>query len=254
MIADLAHVAWAVNLGCLGFHVWPVARRRSRPRRRAAHRPRPHARHRLRGRARGRRASRTTCSTSSASSGSRRRRASTASTCTSGSRRSGIRSRCGARPSPSRASSRVAIPTSSPTRGGRKSAGERIFVDFNQNAPHKTVFGAWCVRARPGAQVSTPFAWDELETIDPDAQTIASVPGRVAERGDPWAEIDTAPAVDRAAARALRPRHRERHDRRALAARVPEDAGRAAPGGAQPGQEAEAPIAGNKSLASYIAE
>src|SRR5438128_8056507 len=23
VIADLAHVAWAVNLGCLGFHVWP---------------------------------------------------------------------------------------------------------------------------------------------------------------------------------------------------------------------------------------
>ena len=75
----------------------------------------------------------------------------------------------------------------------KEERGQRIFIDFNQNAPHKTVFGAWCVRARPGAQVSTPFAWDELETIDPDAQTIASVPGRVAERGDPWAEIDTAP-------------------------------------------------------------
>ncbi len=121
----------------------------------------------------------------------------------------------------------------------KEERGQRIFVDFNQNAPHKTVFGAWCVRARPGAQVSTPFAWDELETIDPDAQTIATVPGRVAERGDPWAEIDTDAPVDRAAARALRPRHRERPDRRALAARVPEDAGRAAPGGAQPGQEAE---------------
>ena len=75
----------------------------------------------------------------------------------------------------------------------KEERGERIFVDFNQNAPHKTVFGAWCVRARPGAQVSTPFAWDELDTIDPDAQTIATVPARVAERGDPWADIDTEP-------------------------------------------------------------
>ena len=38
-----------------------------------------------------------------------------------------------------------------------------------------------------GAQVSTPIAWDELETVEPDALTIATVPARLAERGDPWA-------------------------------------------------------------------
>ena len=75
----------------------------------------------------------------------------------------------------------------------KEERGERIFVDFNQNAPHKTVFGAWCVRARPGAQVSTPFAWDELDTIDPNAQTIATVPARVAALGNPWADMDTTP-------------------------------------------------------------
>ena len=63
------------------------------------------------------------------------------------------------------------------------------------------MFGAWCVRARPGAQVSTPFAWDELDTIDPDAQTIATVPERVAEHGDPWDADRRATAVARAAAR-----------------------------------------------------
>src|SRR5258708_32686573 len=36
----------------------------------------------------------------------------------------------------------------------KEERGQRVFVDFNQNAPHKTVFGAWSVRARPGAQVS----------------------------------------------------------------------------------------------------
>jgi DNA ligase D-like protein (predicted polymerase) len=35
----------------------------------------------------------------------------------------------------------------------KEERGSRIFVDYNQNAPHKTVFGAWSVRARPGAQV-----------------------------------------------------------------------------------------------------
>ena len=75
----------------------------------------------------------------------------------------------------------------------KEQRGPRVFIDFNQNAPHKTVFGAWCVRSRVGAQVSTPFFWDELATIRPDELTIVSVPGRLAERGDPWATIDDEP-------------------------------------------------------------
>jgi DNA ligase D len=75
----------------------------------------------------------------------------------------------------------------------KEERGQRVFVDFNQNAPHKTIFGAWSVRARPGAQVSTPFGWEELDAIVPDALTIATVPARVAERGDPWAEMAANP-------------------------------------------------------------
>ncbi len=75
----------------------------------------------------------------------------------------------------------------------KEERGRRVFVDFNQNAPHKTVFGAWCVRARPGAQVSTPFVWEELDAIEPDALTIATVPARVREQGDPWAAMATHP-------------------------------------------------------------
>ncbi len=71
----------------------------------------------------------------------------------------------------------------------KEERGRRVFVDFNQTAPHKTVFGAWSVRARVGAQVSTPFGWDELDVIEPDECTIASVPDRLAERGDPWDDI-----------------------------------------------------------------
>ena len=75
----------------------------------------------------------------------------------------------------------------------KEERGKRVFVDFNQNAPHKTVFGAWSVRARPGAQVSTPFVWDELDAIEPDELTIASVPARLEERGDPWAAMGPQP-------------------------------------------------------------
>jgi len=76
----------------------------------------------------------------------------------------------------------------------KEERGRRVFVDFNQNAPHKTVFGAWSVRARPGAQVSTPFAWEELDaSFHPDRLTIPVVAERVARDGDPWAEMYARP-------------------------------------------------------------
>ena len=72
----------------------------------------------------------------------------------------------------------------------KEERGERVFIDFNQNAPHKTVFGAWSARARPGGQVSTPFTWDELDEIVVDALTIATVPARTERNGDAWAAIN----------------------------------------------------------------
>jgi DNA ligase D len=71
----------------------------------------------------------------------------------------------------------------------KEERGSRVFVDFNQNAPHRTVFGAWSVRANAHGQVSMPFAWDELESIVPRELTLATVPARVERRGDPWAAI-----------------------------------------------------------------
>ncbi len=68
----------------------------------------------------------------------------------------------------------------------KEERGQRVFVDYNQNAPHKTVFGAWSVRARPGAQVSTPVSWDEINDIHPDQFTIASLPARLQAVADPW--------------------------------------------------------------------
>ena len=75
----------------------------------------------------------------------------------------------------------------------KEERGRRVFVDFNQNSPHKTVFGAWSVRPRPGAQVSTPIGWSEVADVAPDELTIATVPARLAERGDAWAAIDDEP-------------------------------------------------------------
>jgi DNA primase len=71
----------------------------------------------------------------------------------------------------------------------KEERGERVFIDYNQNAPHKTIFGAWSVRARAGAQVSTPFRWDDLDDIRPDVLTIGTVPQRLRATGDPWADM-----------------------------------------------------------------
>jgi DNA ligase D len=75
----------------------------------------------------------------------------------------------------------------------KEERGERVFIDFNQNAPHKNMFGAWGARPRIGAQVSTPFRWDELDAIDPEMCTIDTVPHRLAALGDPWELMDDAP-------------------------------------------------------------
>ena len=75
----------------------------------------------------------------------------------------------------------------------KEERGERIFVDFNQNAPHKTVFGAWFARPRVGGQVSTPLRWEEIDSVEPEELTIRTVPDLVRRRGDPWKGIADAP-------------------------------------------------------------
>jgi DNA primase len=75
----------------------------------------------------------------------------------------------------------------------KEERGTRVFVDYNQNAPHKTVFGPWSVRARPGAQVSAPVTWDDVGVRHPDELTIQTVPERLAAEGDPWGEMNDWP-------------------------------------------------------------
>ncbi|MFC6704456.1 non-homologous end-joining DNA ligase [Flexivirga alba] len=65
-----------------------------------------------------------------------------------------------------------------------------VFVDYNQNTRDHTIAAAYSVRGNPSGTVSTPFGWDELDDIEPQECTIATVPGRYAERGDPAAGID----------------------------------------------------------------
>jgi DNA ligase D len=78
-----------------------------------------------------------------------------------------------------------------------------VFVDYNQNARDHTIRSAYSVIGVPEARVSTPIRWDEVDDVDPDEFTIATVPKRYAELGDLHAGIDDhvfdlQPLLDRA--------------------------------------------------------
>jgi DNA ligase D len=68
----------------------------------------------------------------------------------------------------------------------------KVFVDYNQNARDHTIASAYSVRGFPNATVSAPFAWDELDDIEPRELTIATMPARFSQRGDLHAGIDEA--------------------------------------------------------------
>jgi bifunctional non-homologous end joining protein LigD len=69
--------------------------------------------------------------------------------------------------------------------------GGRARLDYTQNAPIKTLVAPYAVRPRPGAPVSAPIHWEELDAPDlaPDRWTIRNVVERVAGIGDPWAGL-----------------------------------------------------------------
>lgn len=68
-----------------------------------------------------------------------------------------------------------------------------VFVDYNQNAKDRTVAAAYSVRPTPDARVSTPLAWEEVDSCDPADFTLKTVPARFKKRGDAHAAIDQHP-------------------------------------------------------------
>ncbi|GIF82994.1 non-homologous end-joining DNA ligase LigD [Catellatospora bangladeshensis] len=59
-------------------------------------------------------------------------------------------------------------------------------LDYTQNAINKTLVGPYSPRPAPGAPVSAPITWDELDDpeLRPDGFTIRTMPQRLAEHGD----------------------------------------------------------------------
>jgi DNA ligase D len=68
----------------------------------------------------------------------------------------------------------------------KENRGGRVFVDATR-VGGATVVAAYSPRVRPGAPVSFPVGWDDLETVSPGDFTIHTALGRLGDR-DPWAE------------------------------------------------------------------
>jgi bifunctional non-homologous end joining protein LigD len=84
-----------------------------------------------------------------------------------------------------------------------KSRRRGVLIDANQNGEGKTIASAYSVRPRPGAPVSTPLEWDEVDgRLDPAAFTMAAVLERVERRGDLFAPVlSTRQSLSKALAR-----------------------------------------------------
>ena len=68
----------------------------------------------------------------------------------------------------------------------------KIFLDHNQNVRGKNMASIYSLRPLPGAPVSTPLAWDELEGAYPTDFNIDTLPERVDSQGDLWAGVPDA--------------------------------------------------------------
>ncbi|MDG4797269.1 DNA primase small subunit domain-containing protein [Micromonospora sp. WMMD1082] len=65
-----------------------------------------------------------------------------------------------------------------------------VFVDYNQMARDHTMTSAYSIRPTPAALVSAPLDWAELDDARPEDFDVTTMPGRFADRGDPHAGLD----------------------------------------------------------------
>ncbi|MFW6437663.1 MAG: DNA ligase D [Armatimonadota bacterium] len=68
----------------------------------------------------------------------------------------------------------------------------RLLIDPWRNSRSQTSVAPYSVRAKPGAPIATPLDWEELDDPEtaPQRWHVRNILDRLAERGDPWAEID----------------------------------------------------------------
>jgi bifunctional non-homologous end joining protein LigD len=78
-----------------------------------------------------------------------------------------------------------------------KARGQRVYVDFLQNARGKTLASVYSVRANSWAGVSTPLTWDEVDRgVSPRDFTLQTFADRLRAVGDLWAGLRSSAPAD----------------------------------------------------------
>src|SRR5581483_3004283 len=75
------------------------------------------------------------------------------------------------------------LPDQVTTSWWKEERGQRIFIDYNQNARDRTIASAYSIRPKPGAPVSAPMTWEELGEVTPEQFTVTTMPARFAAVG-----------------------------------------------------------------------
>ena len=187
--ADVAHIAWAANLGCLDLNPWPVRPSISTTPTSCGSTSIPNPASPSTSSARSRSAAREVLDEHGLAGFPK----------TSGSR--GIHVDRADHPTHGftevrRAALALArelerrLPDAATSAWWKEERGERVLVDYNQNARDRTVASAYSVRNNPEGRVSCPLEWSEVPDVDPADLTLATVPARYAERGDPFEAMD----------------------------------------------------------------
>ncbi|MEX2100569.1 MAG: non-homologous end-joining DNA ligase [Acidimicrobiia bacterium] len=82
------------------------------------------------------------------------------------------------------------VPTLATSKWWKEQRGDRVFIDYNQNARDRTVASVYSVRNNAEGRVSCPLEWSEVADVDPHDFTLATVPARYAAKGDVGGAID----------------------------------------------------------------
>jgi DNA ligase D len=72
----------------------------------------------------------------------------------------------------------------------KEERGVKVFLDYNQMARDRTIACAYSLRANARATASAPVTWAELPEVEPDDFDLRTMPKRFAQIGDPHAGID----------------------------------------------------------------
>ena len=85
----------------------------------------------------------------------------------------------------------------------KKDRAGRLFLDTLRNALGATVVAPYSLRGKPGAPVSAPIEWEELDDVTPNGITMRDIAARLDSIGDPWSNLRARPGNVRKATKKL---------------------------------------------------